>query len=101
MPDRALDANSIQSCVESPSRSEEIAYPTTPIIRIGLRPVRSEMLPQMGAQMNSSSAEVATSSPNSLPLAPNSSMKNGKIGMTIPYPSMSTTRVKNRIEMCL
>ena len=53
---------------------EDKAYPSMPIIKMGLRPVRSETLPHIGAKRNSSRAAIATSKPRWRPLAPSFSM---------------------------
>src|SRR5512134_3957733 len=69
-----------------------------PIIRMGLRPIRSEILPQMGPNRNSVNAAVATRTPNALPLAPSLSIRNGKTGTTMPNPSMTTSRANTRMK---
>jgi hypothetical protein len=63
--------------------------------------MRSDTPPHIGAKRSSVNAEVATSRPSSLPLAPSFSMRKGKMGMIIPYPNMTTAREKDKMPIPL
>ena len=63
--------------------------PTSDATSRGLRPIRSDSRPQIGAKTSWAIENDATSSPTVLGLAPNRSAYLGRIGTTIPKPTRS------------
>jgi len=70
------------------------------MINIGLRPIESEIEPQMGEKISWQSANREINTPSSWPLAPNWSTRKASRGMITPKLRRITAREKySRIRL--
>src|SRR5579871_6947963 len=73
----------------NPSIAQPMVAPIWLTIKTILRPARSEMLPQSGAETSWQNENVATSSPTTYGEAPKWVTKYGSIGISMLNPTMS------------
>ena len=88
----------------SPSIAQPIVAPIWLTIKTVLRPSRSEMIPQSGAERNWQSENVAKSSPTTNAEAPKCVTKYGIIGISMLKPTMSmnvTPRIGSSLRIML